>query len=118
MATRMEFNRDDIRIVQFEGDMAEAVVSEPGWVAKLIPGRPNNRLNVFYHRETVPSEPEGERTLYKLVDGIYETEFSRDGGLHRIAFEVRCGKLGWVTSITLAKKASMDKIAQALTSRA
>ena len=98
-----------VQVTETEGTGFKAVTTEGGWIARLSPARSGNRLNVFYFRNAI-------NTAKDLEDGIYEVEFNDGNKPHRIAFEVRRGALGWVSSVTMSKKTTMNKIAQALAS--
>ena len=110
MARLIQFG-PTIQVTEIDGTQLK-VAEGVTWIARLSQARSGNRLNVFYFRDYLKAVD----GVYGLETGIHEVEFMGDHGPHRIAFEVRGGALGWVSSVTLAKKATMNKIAQALAS--
>lgn len=110
MARLVQFGQSTL-LSDIEGEQLR-VTAGVSWLARLSLAPAGNRLNVFYHR--IYLTPMGG--MFRLEPGIYEVEFDGGNGPHRIAFEVRGGALGWVSSVTLAKRATMNKISQALAS--
>jgi len=114
------FGTDGIVRLSRTKDETTAVTTDgwrPSWVASLAKPTGINPLDLRYFRtfDRPHSSTMGRRRFW-LRDGmVYEAESAGPGGEPRLyAFQVQNGDVAWVHCVTLDRRGSMARIAQAL----